>query len=157
MNRMAMIQGEARWCKILGKPVDGYNPGEKNKQWEFEVLLDEANATKVTDLGLELQQNDKDPRPFFKFVKRAYNEEGEAKKPIRVVDEEGMDWDRKVSIGNGSVLNVKFNVRDWTFGKKSGRKADVMAVQVWDHVPYEGGEQFPTRDEAPKANQEEWS
>lgn len=147
---MAMIQGKARWVKILGKPIDGYDPGEKNKQWEFEVETDDQNRPKFVELEIEDKlKTDKDNVEFFKFVKKAYNKDGEANKPIRVVGPDGKDWDRKVLIGNGSTLNVKFNVQDWEFGKKQGKRISILAVQVWEHVPYEGGEQFPVREGAP--------
>lgn len=156
---MAMIQGEARWFKALGKPVDGYDPGEKNKQWEFEVLVDPETEQKFDDLGIadKLKKNDKDPRKFFKFVKKAYNKEGEANKPIRVVGPDGKDWDRDIKIGNGSIVNVKFNVQDWEFGRKQGKRVSILAVQVWEHVPYEGGEQFPVRENKKPIDGEDWN
>ena len=143
---MAMIQGKARWTKILGKPVDGYDPGEKNKQWEFDIIIDANNRAKFEELEVDDKiKTDKNGVEFFKFVKKAYNKDGEANKPIKVVDANGKDWDREVLIGNDSVLNVKFNVQDWEFGKKRGKRVSVLAVQVWEHVPYEGGEAFPTK------------
>lgn len=143
---MAMIQGKARWMKILGKPVDGYDPDEKNKKWEFEVEIDDNNRAKFVELEIDDKiKKDKNEVEFFKFIKKAYNKDGEANKPIRVVDANGKDWDRTVMIGNGSIINVKFNVQDWEFGRKSGKRISVLAVQVWEHVPYEGGEQFPTK------------
>lgn len=152
---MAMIQAKARWVKILGKPVDGYDPGEKNKQWEFEVEVDPVTRGKLEELGIEDKiRTDKNGDPIFKFTKKAYNKEGLPNKPIRVVDAEGKDWDRNNLIGNGSVVNVKFNVQDWEFGRKQGKRVSVLGVQVWEHVPYEGGEQFPIK-KAP-GNQEDW-
>lgn len=153
---MAMIQGKARWFKVLGKPIEGYDPGEKNKQWEFDLDLDNEGVAYMEEqeLGHLVKKRD-DGTPFVKWVKRAYNKDGEATKPITVVGPDGEPWDRSILVGNGSIINVKFFPKDWTFGKKSGRKANIGAVQVWEHVPYEGGEAFPTREKA-KAGPEQW-
>ena len=154
---MAMIQGKARWFKVLGKPVDGFDPGEKNKQWEFDLIVDEATKAKILELNPKAKfRETKDGETFYKWTKRAYNKDGEANKPIRVVDAEGNDWDRKIMVGNDSVVNVKFNVREWDFGKKHGTSFDILAIQIWDHVPYEGGEQFPVKGDGQKAPAEQW-
>lgn len=146
---MAMIQGKARYAKIVGKPVAGYDEGEENKEWTFDLVIDEPTQAKLREEGFEKKLKEKDGEVFMTFKRKAYKKDGEAAKPIKIVDRTGSDWNGAL-IGNGSVLNVKYNINDWTYGKKSGIRPDVIAVQVWDHVEYAGGEQFPT---APK---EEW-
>lgn len=141
---MAMIRGKARWAKILGAPVNGYKSKlEKNKEWTFDLEIDEETQAVLTEQGFGDRLKTKDGAVTFKFKRKAYKADGTASKPIKVVDAAGNDWDPEKLIGNGSILNVKYNVRAWQDGE--GQSADVLAVQVWEYVPYEGGEQFPTK------------
>ena len=142
---MAMIRGKAHWCKILGAPVNGYKSKlEKNKEWTFDLEVDENGQAQLREQGFGERLKDKGDHVTFKFKRKAYKADGTASKPIKVVDAQGNDWPEDKLIGNGSILNVKYNVRAWQDGE--GVSADVLAVQVWEYVPYEGGEQFPTRE-----------
>lgn len=145
---MAMIQGRGKWCKIVGAPVKGYDDGEKNKVWSFDLYVDAAAVAKLTDEGVphQIRTDEKTGDKFITFKRKAYKQDGEASKPIAIKDNQGQDWDGKTLIGNDSILNVKYNVNEWAFGKKKGLRADPIAVQVWDLVPYEGGEAFPVAD-----------
>jgi len=141
---MAMIQGKAQWCKILGEPVNGYKSKlEKNKEWTFDLAIDENGQAQLREQGFGERLKDKGDMVTFKFKRKAYKADGTPSKPIKVVDAQGNDWPADKLIGNDSVLNVKYNVRAWNDGE--GVSADVLAVQVWEYVPYEGGEQFPTK------------
>jgi hypothetical protein len=155
---MAMIQGRARHAKIVGKPVAGYDEGEKNKVWEFDLVIDEATEGKLDEQGLgkRIKTDDKSGDRYIKFKRKAYKADGEASKPIKIVDKTGKDWPEGTLIGNGSILNVKYNINEWEFGKKKGVRNDVIAVQVWDHVVYEGGEQFPLAVEDNAGGGEVW-
>lgn len=153
-----MIQGKVQWFKVLGKPVEGYEKGEKDKQWEFDIVLTPALKAQLEALEFPGKVREyKDGTEYIKFTKKAYNKDGEANKPIRVVGPTGEDWDRSIMIGNGSTVNVKFNIQDWEFGKKTGKRVSILAVQVWYHEPYEGGEQFPVREAVKKPLGEEWN
>lgn len=142
-----MIQGKARYAKIVGKPVEGFDPGEKNKIWTFDLVIDEATVAKLTEEGVahQIREDKNTGDKYITFKRKAYKQDGEASKPIKIVDDQANDWAGAL-IGNGSVLNVKYNVNEWTFGKKKGLRADPLSVQVWEHVPYEGGEAFPIAD-----------
>ena len=41
-------------------------------------------------------------------------------------------------IGNGSLCNIAYSIRPWTGFGGEGVAADLNAVQVLEHVPYEG-------------------
>lgn len=152
---MPILQGKARYAKILGKPVDGYDKTEKDKQWEFELVIDKETEARLPQ-GFTVREDEKSGDRFVKFTRKAYKKDGEAAKPIAVVNHKGEDWDRSIMIGNGSTLNVLFENKEWEFGRKSGFKNSVIKVQVWDHVPYEGREQFPTREDEDKPIGEVW-
>lgn len=152
-----MIQGKARWAKIVGKPVEGFDPGELNKIWVFDLYIDQAVEDKLTEEGVahQIRTNDKTGERFITFKRKAYKKDGDPAKPIQIKDNTGADWKGEL-IGNDSVLNVKYNVNEWVFGKKKGLRADPIAVQVWEHVKYEGGEQFPVNEQAQAAAKEDW-
>lgn len=144
---MAMIKGKARWTKILGAPVDGYTkpgfkPDPKNKEWSFDLVLSEVGVKSALAQGVspdKIKKN-KDGESVLKFKRKAYKQDGTEAKPIEVVDDRGNPWDRSVMIGNDSVLNVMFSIRE-TGG------ISPIKVQVWEHVEYKAGEQFPNRDD----------
>lgn len=143
---MAIIQGKARFVKILGKPIDGYDPGEQNKEWTFDLEVE----GEVPDY-FKVRVDEKTGAKFITFKRKAYKKDGTPAKPIAVIDDKGNDWDRSIMIGNGSTLNVLYDTQEWEFGRKKGTRASVIKVQVWDHVPYEGKEQLPIREEPRKA------
>lgn len=151
-----MFQGKARYAKIVGKPVEGFDPGEKNKVWTTDVVIDEATEAKLVQEGAPASQfktDDKTGERYITLKRKAYKADGTAAKPIKIKDDQTRDWDQDFEdrpanqlIGNGSVLNVMYNINEWTFGKKKGMRVDPLAIQVWEHVKYEGGSQFPVAD-----------
>jgi len=44
------------------------------------------------------------------------------------------------AVGNGSVVNVKYNPYEWEFAGRKGIGANLNAIQVVDLVPYSGGD-----------------
>lgn len=159
IKALAIVQGKARYCKILGKPQEGYDPGEENREWNFDLVV-----SKEVEAGLpeymKIREDEKTGDRYITFKRKAYKKDGTAAKPIAVVDDKGREWDRDVMIGNGSTLNVLYDEQEWTFGRKSGTRASVIKVQVWDHVPYKGKEDLPIREDEPKplaADGEVWN
>lgn len=136
-----IISGKARWAKILGAPHWGYE--EKNKEWSVDVYPDADTVKKLKSEGLGKKLKDKGNGTFITFKRRELKQDGTPNTPIRVVDDKGQAWNPKVKIGNDSVVNVNFLINEWGKGEKS---ANILSLQVWEHVPYEGGE-FPTRED----------
>ena len=144
---MAIVKGKSRWAKILGAPVDGYTkpgfkPDPKNKEWSFDLVLSDVGRTAAIKAGMpeDRIKKNKDGEWVVKFKRKAYKADGTEAKPIDVVDDRNNPWDRTKMIGNDSVLNVMFSVRD-TGG------ISPIKVQVWEHVEYKKGDDFPNRDE----------
>ena len=81
---------------------------------------------------------------FTMNVKRALIHGGSKKEqggPL-IVDSQGSPWDRSILIGNGSVVRVKLHFWAWDRTRERegvGLSAELHAVQVIEHVPYEGG------------------
>lgn len=85
---------------------------------------------------------DKGDGPFISFKRKEFKQDGTPNKPVRVVDHRGELWGNE-KIGNGSIVNVNFAVNEYGKGEKS---ANILSLQVWDLVPYSGGE-FPVKDD----------
>lgn len=137
-----LIRGTGKWVKVLGEPVWGYE--NKHKEWSLDVYLDEEAVHRLEVEGLKDKVKDKGNGPYITFKRREFKQDGTPNQPIRVVDHHGELWNPKVKIGNGSTLNVNFAINEYGKNQKS---ANILALQVWDLVPYEGSE-FPTKDDA---------
>lgn len=58
------------------------------------------------------------------------------------MDHHGEPWAGQ-KIGNGSTVNVNFAINEFGKGQKS---ANILSLQVWDLVKYDGVE-FPVRED----------
>ena len=141
------IRGKILWAKILGDPVFNYN--KDAKEWTFEVEPDEDSIQKIIKNGLTdrikgrgynigTKGQHKDREPFLQLRKKELMADGTPNSPLRVYDDNDKDWDRDVAIGNGTVADVKLDVRDYGVGKKKGMYP--AAIRVRDLVPYESSE-----------------
>ena len=143
-----MIQGQAKWVKIF-KPALTYDKTDKEQTFDLVIGPDAKKTLAALGCGAQIKTN-KDGEDFIKFSRRVTKMNPDDKNgpripstPIRVVDRAGKPWDPNTLIGNGSTLNVQVIVNDKMTG---GKKASVIAVQVWDLVEYEGNgdrEEFP--------------
>lgn len=150
-----LIQGQAKWAKVVGEPGWGYE--NKFKEWSIDVYVDKATIKKLKDEGLGDKLKDKGNGTYITFKRKELKtggpKAGEPNDPIRVVDHRGQPWDNR-KIGNGSTVNVNFAINEYKPGQKN---ANILSLQVWDLVPYEGGE-FPTREDASGAQVEgDWA
>lgn len=144
-----LIQGKAKWAKVTGAPVDGYE--KKFKEWSIDVYIDEATEAKLIDQGLKDKIKNKGNGPFITFKRKELKADGTPNQPIRVVDHKGEPWNPKVKIGNGSTVNVNYALNEF---KPKQFAANILSLQVWDLVAYEGGE-FPVK--ADDGTGEDWT
>lgn len=138
-----VITGQAYWFKVLGKPVPNYN--KDGFEWVFDVALD-ANTVKelkAQGLGKKIKNKGDERGDFIQFkrasVKRNGPKKGEANDPIRVIGPDGKTvWDNNVKVGNKSVIRVKYVLNETVDQrtKEKGMRADVLSVQVYQHVVY---------------------
>lgn len=151
-NNSVLITGKSYWNKILGKPVPKYemptDTALQNREWTFDLAVDKETVTTLKKLGLgpKIKNKGDDRGNFIQFRRNATKQDADntPNNPIKVVDHHGKPWDTKKPIGNGSTLNVRFNV--WQ-GKKSAKPV-VLAVQVWDLVEYNNGNGgFPVKED----------
>lgn len=141
-----MIQGTAKWAKIVGKAAKAYTPGEF--EWSIDVFINEKTKQDLLAAGCdESYIKNKGDGDFVQFKRRSITRTGEPAKPIVVLDRSKNPWPVDTLIGNGSVVNVKFLLNEITHAGKQKMKPSVLAIQVWELHEYVGGEQFPTDEE----------
>lgn len=147
-----LIQGKAKWAKVIGDPSWGYE--NAFKEWSVDVYIDQDTVGRLKAEGLGDKLKEKGNGPYITFKRKEFKKDGTANSPIRVVDHKGEAWDKR-KIGNGSTVNVNFLISEYKPGQKN---ANIVSMQIWDYVPYEGGE-FPTREDAGDngAAGEDWS
>jgi hypothetical protein len=145
-NKMALLKGKAFWAKIVGGPQLAFD--KVTKEWSVDVSLDAEGVKQAADLGISSKVKNKgdDRGNFITFKRREKKTDGTPNQAIRIYDHHGQPWKGGL-IGNGSEVNVKFNV----YEGRNGKRPVILALQVWNHVPYEGpamDSDFPTREDA---------
>jgi len=147
-----ILRGTVHYARILGRPHDGYKTKDPKEQlWSMDFSPDDAGLERLRENGLfgKLKNKGDDRGFFLTFRRRAFNlDENKQRtipaKPIRVIDRHKEPWPEKTRIGNGSTANVNFATNDRGDGNVT---LGLIAVQIWDLIPYEGGnddyEDFP--------------
>jgi hypothetical protein len=137
-----LIRGTAKWAKVIGEPVWGYE--NKHREWSIDVYLDDETIQRLAAEGLDDKIKDKGNGKYMTFKRRETKQDGTPNQPIRVVDHHGELWNPKGRIGNGSTVNINFAINEYGKNQKS---ANILSMQVWDLVKYEGSE-FPTKEDS---------
>jgi hypothetical protein len=133
---------------VTGEPHWGYE--NKHKEWSIDIYVDEETLHKLEVEGLKDKVKDKGNGPFITFKRRETKQNGEPNQPIRIVDHHGeilQDGEtpyKGPKSGNGSTINVNFAINEYGKNQKS---ANILSMQIWDLVKYEGGD-FPVKDDA---------
>lgn len=154
-DNIIVLRGKLYWCKLLGDPV--MNRFTEEREWSVDFTPDKEGikAIKAAGAGKKLKEpkDDDEERntPFISFRQREFYGEGENRKrsrPISVSNADGTAWDQNLKIGNGTVADVKFNIKDNGVGRPQG--VYLQAVRILDHVPYE------PKDFAPLSSDDEF-
>lgn len=146
------IRGVAHWAKVLGEPV--WNYGGDNREWTIDVTPDADGIKLLKQLGVDdrLKNKNDERGKFIQFRQRERRLDGSMNRPISVVDVEGQHWPENKLIGNGSVVDVKFDYRDYGAGKKAGLYP--QAIRVLDLKEYQRVEFAPLPEDDPYAPKE---
>lgn len=129
---MAVLSNvKVKWASVQA-PNEKFTP-----QWCIDGVLDEATARELHAQGLNVKK-DKEGDLILKFKRNVYRKDGNRNQAPRIV---GPDKQPFLDlIGNGSVCNIQYSTYDWDYAGKSGKGTDLIAVQVVEHVPFEGQE-----------------
>lgn len=127
-NKMAVVQGKAYWASVQS-PNTTFDP-----VYSIDLHVDIDTARKLKAEGLKVKKDD-DGNLVVKFKRKAFKKDGSPMSKPTVVDRAKRPLTEL--IGNGSLVNVSYNVFDWSFGGKSGKSGGLNGVQVLDLIPYE--------------------
>ena len=108
--------------------------------WDVQLrTTDEAKADELREVGVKMKKHE--DGYFHANVRRKIkNRKGEPNSPVSVVDANKNPWNPTVAIGNGSKGHVKLFSYEWSMQGRSGVGAMLAAVQITEHVEYNGGD-----------------
>lgn len=136
---MAKVKGIAFWASVQ-EPNTMYDP-----EWCIDVLVDKATGKGLKAQGLKVKPVDTDKygedyegMGVVKIKRGVTTKKGKANDAPRIVDSSKQPFSGL--IGNGSKVNVLYDLYDWTYKQSSGISADLKAVQVLELVEYVGKE-----------------
>lgn len=145
------IKGIAKWAKIFGEPLPNYN--EDGNEWSIDLIPDEESVNLLNRLGIGDKVRDKKGQNVISFkrpeMKLSGPNKGDPNAPIPVVDAADKAWPEDTSVGNGSVIEIKFGIFEIPpKGKfKGGPKPVIYEVKVLKLVEYKK----PEKGEKPAA------
>lgn len=132
---MAVLKNvRCRWASII-EPNTKFSP-----RWEIEAELSDEQAAFFINEGVDIKKDDEG----IKLVRFKRNVGGERKDgsryentPPKVVDAQKQPFDKLV--GNGSLVNIAYELKPWSVAGNSGTKAELKAVQVLELVEFSAG------------------
>lgn len=143
------------WAKLGDNADTKYMSDEK--QWSIEAILTDDQAMEWMESGVKPQVKVKDGVKSVSLRKDCvWKKSGDPKKAPIVVDQFGDPIDPLI-VGNDSVCNIQYSVRDWEFQGTKGKSAELVAVQVLELVEYTGAADtiafsFSAKKEVPLAD-----
>ena len=135
-----VIRGTLDWAKVLGKPR--LNTYTEENEWSVDVTPNAEGRAIIKKAGItdklrDPKDNDSRKETFLSFRQKELRKDKSgnmvANQPIKVVDAGGNKWDETKMIGNGTIADVKFTVKDNEKGRPKG--VYIQAIRVLQHVP----------------------
>lgn len=144
----AVIRGKTSFFKMLPDQL-GLNYNKDGKEWCTDLELTKEGVADLKSYGIANKIKKKDNylngKPYIRFTRKELNHKGEPNEPVEIVDILGKPWPSNLRLGNETVVDIKFRVKD--YGAQVG--VYIQKVRVLDHVPYEdsGFEELSEDDE----------
>lgn len=121
------------WASVL-EPNTKYEP-----RWEIVALLSPEQAAELADQGLALKTED-DGTSSYRFKRKVLGRKKDGtsydKKAPIVVD--AAKKPMTTLIGNGSLVNIQYEVKSFPIMGTTYIVGDLQGVQVLEHVPFKG-------------------
>ena len=117
------------WTKV-GKDNPGTKYMSEEKEWSVDVILDKQQALEWDGMEYSPSIRETENGSIVKLKRSTtWGKGGEARDPAVVVDLYGNTVDA-TKIGNGTIANVQYSVRNWEYQGKKGTTASLVAIQV---------------------------
>lgn len=127
---------ECRWASVT-EPNTTYTP-----RWEIEAVLSDEQAAAFVDQGVKVKEDDDGNKVVrFKRTVSGTRKDGSTyhNTPPKVVDGNKKPFPEGTLIGNGSIVNIAYDLKEWNVAGNSGVKLDLKAVQVLELVEFSKG------------------
>ena len=142
---MLLKKVRCQWASII-EPNTKFEP-----VYEIEALLDDKQAAELAAIGFKIKTQE-DGTPSYRFKCRTHgskkNGEKYDKAKPRCVDASREPFEEL--IGNGSLVNIQYEVKKGTFAGTPYCRGELQAVQVLEHVPFGGDDEFEEAGETIK-------
>lgn len=149
-NVTLVIRGETSFAKVLPEQLS-LNYNKDGKEWKLDLVIDDEVEKELKKQGLgdrvKYKDNYVDGRPHITLKQPELRKDGTANDPLRIVDAKNQPWDTTKELGNGSVVDVKLNIKDYGKGKKKG--VYIRAIRVVKLVEYVRDDFEPIREDDP--------
>ena len=123
------LSGKCHYASVV-EPNTTFEP-----TWQIDIALDKESKKIVEEAGLNIKNKGDDRGQYVTLKRKVLRKDGSRRQAPSVKDSQNNPWDSKL-IGNGSTVNVKALPFDWNYAGKTGRSADLTAVQVVDLIEY---------------------
>ena len=123
------LSGKCHYASVV-EPNTTFEP-----TWQIDIALDKESKKLVEAAGLSIKNKGDDRGDYVTLKRKVLRKDGSRRRAPSVKDSQNNPWDSK-PIGNGSTVNVKALPFDWSYAGKTGRSADLTAVQVVDLIEY---------------------
>jgi hypothetical protein len=143
---MLLKDVKINWPRLGSNPGTKYASDETEWSVDCEVKEDESREWVKNGYAMKERFNPESSKPYVKVKRNThYNkknvstgvmEKHEISAPF-VKDKYGDEMDPS-NIGNGSVCNVQYMIREWEYQGKKGKTPTLVGIQVTDLVEYSG-------------------
>ena len=133
------VKGKAKWARVFEHNRDNADFfADTEGMYKIDVYLEQEELNKVSQAKSRLKPKLDEDGVFVSFRRPNKPKNGiEALGGVpSVVDAEGNSWDEEVNIGNGSEVEVYFEV----YASKFGTGTRLKGIKVLNLVEYEGAE-----------------
>lgn len=130
------VTGTAMYAKLFERNRDMHEAyhGSYDGAYTIGVILDKEELDKVTKSGCRAKPRITDEGIMINFKRKHKDLFPETSGAPKVADADNKPWDTNVNIGNGSKVEVWFDVYD----TKMGKGTRLVGVKVLDLVEFEG-------------------
>ena len=131
--------GKAQWAKVLPHQLVTNDNYKDFNFWSLDLEVTDKEKDRLKKEGLRpWHRGGEEETNIFKFTRKETSSKGKELGAPKIVDANKNTW-AGGEIGNNSLVKVSFFTYEHAMTKKAGLGKSLNAVQVIEHVPYEGG------------------
>jgi len=131
--------GKARWAKVLPHQLVTTDKFKDYNFWSLDLEVTDKEKDRLKKEGFRAwHKGGEEESNIFKFIRKETSSKGKELGAPKIVDVNKNLW-ADGEIGNGSLVKVSFFPFEHPNTAKVGLGKSLNAVQVIEHVPYEGG------------------